>query len=180
MYPSGAANSQPASDQEMQSKALIQKESRPPLQMLQSGQLLSIADLPGTGLILHKAFHCEFVGPRAAVGGMFDIGCTSVYAVGQVQFLFPSTPSERKAAFQARITYIERLQEITVGAAPLRRAFSALEYLTEMLGAEAVQQIPDQLMAGLVGVFTETMAIARQQVVPDTTIAEKQVLNVYS
>ncbi len=179
MYSLGEANSQLTSHPEIQPTELMQKENHQPLQMLKSGQLLSIADLPGTGLILRKAFHCEFVGPGAAVGGMFDMGCIMVYAVGQVKFLVPATASERKEAFQNRITYLERLQELTCGEVPLRRAFSALEYLGEILGAEAVREIPDELMARLVGVFPETMAIARQQVVPVTTMTERQVLNVY-
>lgn len=177
MRPLGEVDSQFAGLEDIQPKALVPKENHQPLQMLQSGQLLSIANLPGTGLILRKAFHCEFVGPGAAVGGMFDTGCTSVYAVGQVQFLVPATTADRKQAFQVRITYLERLQEITVGEAPLRRALSALEYLGNVLGKEVVQEIPDELMAGLVGVFTETMAIARQQV---TAVAEKQILNLRS
>jgi hypothetical protein len=180
MHPVGEVNSQSAGHQDIQPKALVQKANHQPLQMLQSGQLLSIANLSGTGLILRKAFHCEFVGPGAAVGGMFDTGCTSVYAVGKVQFLVPATTIDRKQAFQARIAYLERLQEITVAEAPLRRALSALEYLGDVLGVDVVQQIPDEMMAGLVGVFIETMAIARQQVGSVTVVAEQQILNVLS
>lgn len=139
------------------------KPENQPLQLLQSGQLLNLSDIPGTGLILQKAFHCEFVGPGAAIGGMFDMGCRSLYLLGNVNFAVPSSPAERREAFRRRISYLERLQDIALSESPLRRADSLLNYLEKTLGIEMTQPLPEELLAQLVGVFPSTLTLALQQ-----------------
>jgi hypothetical protein len=147
--------------------AVILKPENHLLQTLQSGQLLYLTDIPGTGLILQKAFHCELIGPGAAVGGMFDLGCRSIYTLGKVSFAVPTTAAERGAAFNQRIVYVKRLQEITIAESPLRRADSILRYLDQIIGLEKMQPLPEELIAQMVGVFPSTLAMAVRQYQPD-------------
>lgn len=144
-------------------KALIARPSSQLLQLLKSGQLLVLVDQPCTALILQKAFHAEFVGPGAAVGGVFDLNTTAIYPLGNVNFLSPETGLERKQAFQQRMDYIEALQSITIEQTPFSRSNRIFTYLHEWVGQEVTQHIPDELIASLVGVFPQTIAIARQQ-----------------
>jgi hypothetical protein len=125
---------------------------------------LAIATDCQGGLILQKPFYAEFVGPGAAVGGVFDIQCTSAYVLGNVQFLELTTYAERQQAFQKRIALIEKFQEaVLVEASPLHRACLIVNQLYQWFGVDETKRIPNELLAQLVGVLPGTIAIAWQQ-----------------
>lgn len=142
---------------------MSQVNSLLPLQLLRSGQLLALSANSQGGLLIQKPFFAEFAGPGAAVGGSFDVKCTFVYVLGTVEFQAPATYAERQEAFQQRMTYLQKLQEITSEEAPLSRARSIVNQLNQWCGIDEVNNIPNELIAQLIAVFPETVAIARQQ-----------------
>lgn len=144
-------------------KTLLNKVDSRPIQLLKSGQLLAIAADCQGGLILQKPFYAEFVGPGAAVGGSFDIQSTSAYVLGNVQFLELTTYAARQQAFQKRIAYIEKFQNILLEQSPLRRACLIVNQLYQWFGVDETKKISNESMAQLAGVLPGTVAIACQQ-----------------
>ncbi len=141
----------------------MSQTSSPPLQLLKSGQLLALTTDCQGALLIQKPYFAEFAGPGAAVGGSFDIKCTSVYVLGVVKFQAPASLSERQQAFQQRMGYIKQLQEITSEQTPLRRARAMVNQLNQWCGVDEVRNIPNEIIAKLIAVLPETVAIARQQ-----------------
>ena len=132
-----------------------------PLSFFKSGQFLSLTPNCQGGLILQRPFYADFVGSGAAVGSSFDVNCTSVYAIGKVEFCVPATYSERQQAFEQRMAYSQQLQDIVGEQAPLHRSILMLNQLSQWVGAEEVTKIPDELVARLAGVLTKTIKVAR-------------------
>lgn len=133
------------------------------LSLLKSGQWLALSSDFKGGLIIRKRFYADFVGSGAAVGGCLDVNCTCVYVLGTVQFYAPATYKERASAFGQRIACIERLKEILLERSRLRRAYSILGQLSRWVGADAVKNIPDELVAQLAGLLPTTVKVARQR-----------------
>ena len=144
------------------SKNLIPQRAKPPVELLKSGRLMNLANNQSSGLIIKKPYYAEFVGPGSAVGGMFDIQCTTLYALGNAEFEVPSTQIERQQAFQNRITDIETLQEFCQQDSPLQRAVSLLQFLAERFPLEEIQMISNDVLAQLVGVLPSTIVAAWQ------------------
>ncbi len=134
-----------------------------PLDLLKTGQLLIVRPNCQGGLIIQKRFYADFVGPGAAVGGSFDVSCTSVYAIGNVEFYAPTTYEERQQAFQKRIAYAQTLGEVLQELAPLRRAFLIINQLSQWVGADKTKRIPPELIAHLGGLLPRTVAVALRQ-----------------
>lgn len=134
-----------------------------PLNLLKSGQLLMIKPDCRGALIIQKRFYADFAGPGAAVGSSFDVDCTSVYVIGDVEFYAPATYTERQQAFQKRREYCETLQSMVIIPAPLDRATTILDQLSLWLDVTVISEIPSGLIAQLAGVLTKTVTIVRQQ-----------------
>jgi hypothetical protein len=151
--------------------------SRVPLDLFKSGQLLVLKPNCRGGLIIQKPFYADFVGPGAAVGGSFDIQSTSVYVMGEVEFYAPTTYEERQQAFQTRIAYIQKLQEVLSVSSSIHRACLIIHQLSLWLGVSHVRRIPFELVAQLGGVLPKSVEIAWQQVSAKNTsrIAEIRV-----
>jgi hypothetical protein len=137
--------------------------SRLPLDLFKSGQLLVLKSNCRGGLIIQKPFHADFVGPGAAVGGSFDIQCTSVYIVGEVEFDVPASYEERQQAFQTRIAYIQKLEEILSVSSSIHRACLMIQQLSLWLGVSHVRKIPLELIAQLGGVLPKSVSVAWQR-----------------
>lgn len=134
-----------------------------PLNLLKSGQLLMVKPDCRGALIIQKRFYADFVGPGAAVGSSFDVDCTSVYVIGEVEFYAPTTYTERQQAFQKRREYCETLQSMVMIPTPLDRAATILHQLSLWLDVSVISEIPSGLIAQLAGVLTKTVTIIRQQ-----------------
>lgn len=140
----------------------VRTSSRVPIDLLKSGQLLALKPNCQGGLIIQKPFYADFVGPGSAVGSSFDVTCTSVYAIGQIEFYAPTRYAERQQAFQKRMAYSQKLTEILLEDSPLHRAFSIINQLSQWLGADKAQKIPPELIAHIGGLLPKTVAIALQ------------------
>lgn len=133
-----------------------------PLSFFNSGQFLSLTSDCQGGIILQKRFYADFAGPGAAVGSSFDVDCTSVYVIGTVKFCASSIYSERQQAFEKRMAYSMRLQEIAGLEVPSQRAFWILDQLYHWVGSQETQKIPDELVAMLAGLLPKTVELARE------------------
>lgn len=133
-----------------------------PLSFFKSGQFLCLSPECQGGIIIHKSFYADFVGPGAVVGSSFDVNCTSVYVIGSVKFWVPTTYAERQQAFQKRMAYSQQLQELVGQGAPLQRCALILNQLSQWVGAKEANDIPDELVARLAGVFTKTVKMTRK------------------
>lgn len=138
--------------------------SRLPLSMLKSGQLLALHPDSQGGLILLKTHYADFIPDGAAVGGHLDLNCSMIYPLGDVRLVAPATSKQRRQAFNTRLSYLNRLQELMLIPTPLGRTQSVIMQLFQWVGYGPTQHIPTALIAHLAGVLPETAAIARQQV----------------
>jgi hypothetical protein len=133
-----------------------------PLSFFKSGQFLCLTPDCKGGLILQKPFYADFVGPGAA-GSSFDINCTSVYVIGTVEFYVPETYEKRQKAFQKRMAYSKRLQDIAGVETPIHRCLLMLHQLCQWVGVKEMNKVPDELIARLAGALTKTVKFARKK-----------------
>lgn len=131
------------------------------LAQLQSQQLLIVNSRRRNGLILYKRYHAEFAGPGAAVGGLFDKDCQRALPVGDFSLVSPESTNDRQRAYLTRRQWIKLTKQITDNPVPLQRAQKIIEQFEQFFGANTVAQLPDEAFALLVGVFPETIRIAR-------------------
>ncbi|MDX2270431.1 MAG: hypothetical protein NW237_00565 [Cyanobacteriota bacterium] len=136
------------------------------LRTLSSGQLLMVDPHKHNALIICKTFHAEFAGPGAAVGGPLDIESASIVPIGDVSLLHPQTHQERLNAYSKRMHWTRWLQQTTDNPVPSQRARVLLFSLEEFFSAEDVARLPNDVLARLVGVLPQTIAAARQSLMP--------------
>jgi hypothetical protein len=132
-----------------------------PVELLKSGQILAVTDSPMSGIILQKPYFAEFVGPGAAVGGMFDLECVTIHTLGATELTTPASKEERQTAFARRMEDIQNMQNMCQEA-PLRRAINLLEMLCGQYGLEEIRKVPNDVLAKIVGVLPGTIAMAWQ------------------
>jgi hypothetical protein len=138
-------------------------KSNQPIELLKSGQLLAVTDSEPAGIILQKPFFAEFIGPGAAIGGLFDLTCVTIYTLGKAEFTAPATQAERQRAFRRRIDDIATMQTLCQTEAPLRRAIDLLDMLCDRMGTDEIRTIPNEVLAKVVGVMPGTIAMAWQK-----------------
>jgi hypothetical protein len=141
----------------------MSSKSNQPIELLKSGQLLAVTDSEPAGIILQKPFFAEFIGPGAAIGGLFDLKCVTIYTLGKAEFTAPATQEERQLAFRRRIDDIAAMQTLCQAEAPLRRAIDLLDMLCDRMGTTEIRSIPNEVLAKIVGVMPGTIAMAWQK-----------------
>jgi hypothetical protein len=129
---------------------------------LHSGQLWMVNSRRRNGLILCKAFHAEFAGPGAAVGGFFDSDCHNVIPVGNLSLLRPNSHEERQKAYLIRRQWIRLTQQFTDQSMPVQRAQMILNQFENYFDQETIARIPDEAFAQLVGVLPFSVRLARR------------------
>lgn len=131
------------------------------LTLITSGKLLAIDTRRRNGLILLKTFHAEFAGPGAAVGGNFDQDCQQVVPVGALCLVYPKSPEERQKAYGIRRHWVRLTEQLTATEGPGQRAQMILNQFEQYFDAEIVAGLSDEALAGLVGVFPDTIRAVR-------------------
>lgn len=130
---------------------------------LLQGHLLVVSKRQRNGLLLVKEFYAEFAGPGAIVGGNFDRDCRRVIPVGHLSLTPPSNHDECQEAFLIRRQWIRLTQQFTDSSGPaVGRARMILNQFETYFDARAVQKLPDEAFALLVGVFPHTVRLARR------------------
>jgi hypothetical protein len=141
----------------------MSSKNNQPIELLKSGQLLAVTDGATSGIILKKPFFAEYIGPGAAIGGLFDLKCVTIYTLGQAEFTAPVTLGERQEAFRRRIDQIEAMQNLCQAEVPLRRAIDLLDMLCDRFGIDEIRSIPNEVLAQVVGVLPATIVMAWQK-----------------
>lgn len=132
------------------------------LTQLHSGQLLKVCGRRGSGIIICHCYHAELAGPGAAVGGIFDIDCREIIPVGKVALVYPQTKEERQKAYMVRQQWMRLTLKAMETHVPVQRAKTLLSLLERYLDSASVSQLPDDLVAQLIGVLPKTVRMARQ------------------
>lgn len=151
-----------------------------PVELLKSGQLLSIGGSEGAGLIIQKPFFAEFVSHGAAIGGLFDLQCVTVYTLGDVQITVPDEKADRQSAFQRRIEDIEAMQDLCQSDSSLERGVAVLKLLCEKFDHQQIQTIPNDVLAKLVGVLPGTIGAAWKHVTSQSFSSPSASLETFS
>lgn len=132
-------------------------------QCLLQGNLLVVNKRQRNGLLIVKEFYAEFAGPGAIVGGNFDRDCRRVIPVGDLCLAPPSSHEECQEAYLIRRQWIRLTQQFTDSSGPaVGRARMILNQFETYFDARAVQRLPDEAFALLVGVFPHTVRLARR------------------
>ena len=147
----------------MVSQALKPKMHHGPTLYGSSPRLLAVSQQKKSGLILCKPYHAEFAGPGAAVNSLEEQPYLGVIAVGAPDLVQVKTYQDRQNAYSRRIQWIRWLQKIAEHQDPLQRAEKLLTNFEEFFGRDIVAQLPDVILSLLIGVFPQTISIARSQ-----------------
>ncbi|WP_199320442.1 hypothetical protein [Leptolyngbya sp. FACHB-261] len=148
-------------DSSNHSGQIVRLTSHEVLRTLSSGKFLSVDSRRKNGLIICKQYHAEFAGPGAAVGGFFDADCHEVIPVGDLNLVAPETYEERQKAYKIRIQWMRLTHQATTNDLPLQRARTILSQFEAYFDAITVAQLPDDILARLVGVLPQTIRQAR-------------------
>jgi hypothetical protein len=132
------------------------------LNQLQSGQLLRVKGKPGNAIVICHRHHAELAGPGAAVGGPFDVDCRRVIPVGKISIVYPGSRDERRQAYALRKEWILLTQKAMESWVPLKCAQNVLTLLYKNFDPQIIDQLPDEVIAQLVGVFPKTISMVRQ------------------
>jgi len=114
------------------------------------------------GIFLQKSFYVDFVTPGAYVGGHLDRCCTRAFACGDIGWQPVTNERSRQTSLYKRIDTIATIENIVLEVSPLRRCCLMLEQMAQWLGKEALPQIPQEIIAKMVGVHPDKIAIAWQ------------------
>ena len=131
------------------------------LARLKSQELLIVNPRRKNGLIIYKKYHAEFAGPGAIVGGLFDLGVTTVLAVGSVSLVDPQNSQEKKQAYKMRRQWVRLTKQIIDNPQPTERAQVILNQFEHWFDVETVADLPDEAFALLVGVLPQTIRKVR-------------------
>jgi len=126
-------------------------------------RLLAVSEHKKSGLILCKEFHAEFAGPGAAIALSVEEDYEAILALGSPELVEVVTPEERQKAYSRRIQWLRWLQKIAETAEPSVRAERLLSGFAAFFGSQVAVDLPDDLLATLVGVMPSTIAIAKLQ-----------------
>lgn len=132
------------------------------LPQLNSGRLLMLDSHRRGGLIICKRHHAELAGPGAAVGGVCDIDCGRVISFGDVSIVSPQSYEHRQKAFVMRQKWFRFTQKAMENAVPLQRSHAILFLIEKYFGTRAVDELPDEILAQLVGVLPKSITMVRQ------------------
>ena len=131
------------------------------LNQLQSGQLFRVNGTPGNAIVICHRHHAELAGPGAAVGGPFDVDCRRVIPVGKISIVYPASRSDRRKAYAVRQQWITFTQKAMESWVPLQRAHNILSRLDQYFDPQIIDQLSDEAIAQLVGVFPKTIGMVR-------------------
>lgn len=149
----------------MTEQALVRRPITQPtdiLAQLQSGQLLRVSGCRGNAIIICHRHHAELAGPGAAIGGVFDLNCSRVIPVGNISLVYPESRSERHKAYTLRQRWMLFTLHAMESYVPLQRATNFLCLLHQYFDPQIVEQLPDEVLAQLVGVLPKTISMVRQ------------------
>jgi hypothetical protein len=132
------------------------------LSQLQTGQLLRVKGSQGSALIICHPHHSELAGPGAAVGSVFDLKCSRVIPIGKVSIVYPETRIERHKAYVLRQQWILFTQKAMDSWVPLQRGKRLLFLLYQYFDPQLIDELPDEVLARLVGVLPHSISMARQ------------------
>jgi len=144
------------------------------LGQLRSGQLFYVLAAPGNALILCHPHHAEIVGPNAAVGGALDIDCHRIIPLGKAALTYPESYLKRREAFVTRRQWICATQKVVDCPVPLKRARAILIVTAKYCGWSVVRELEDEVLAQIVGVLPDTIALARRLVVRELRAKAQQ------
>ncbi|MEB3268877.1 MAG: hypothetical protein VKJ09_10080 [Leptolyngbya sp.] len=132
------------------------------LERITSGQLWVVNPRRRNGLVIYREFHAMFAGPGAIVGGNFDQDCTGIIPLGKLSLLPSDSHEEQQKALRIRLQWVRLTQNFTDRPVPIERAQMILEQFKMYFDDKIVRRVPDEAFARLVGVFPETVSIARR------------------
>lgn len=135
------------------------------LSQLQTGQLLRVRGPRGSALIICHPHHSELAGPGAAVGSVFDLKCSRVIPIGKVSIVYPETRIDRQKAYVLRQQWILFTQKAMDSWVPLQRGKRLLMMLYKYFDPQLIDELPDEVLARLVGVLPDSISMARQALV---------------
>jgi hypothetical protein len=149
----------------MTDQSLIRRPITQPkeiINQLKNGQLLRVNASRGNAIIICHCHHAELAGPGAAVGGMFDIKCSRVIPLGRISITQPASYNERQQAYKLRQQWLRFTQNAMESAVPLQRASNLLHLLYKYFEPQIIDQLPNEVLAKLVGVLPKTIGMVRQ------------------
>ena len=135
--------------------------------------ILAVSEQKKCGLILCKAYHADFAGPGAAVGSPVEQGYNVIIAIGEPDLIPVQTAEERQKAYSRRIQWMRWLEKITNYPDPALRVEKLLSGFEAFFSRQVVMELPDEVLALLIGVLPQTVNSVRLQHYGLTSLKEK-------
>ncbi|MGD1850853.1 MAG: hypothetical protein ACFCBU_09675 [Cyanophyceae cyanobacterium] len=115
------------------------------------------------GLIVCYGFYAEFIGPGAIAYSPSEAPYTQIFALGS-PLLLPLTDSATTVrAYRQRSHWVKWLGRIAGMQEPMDRCRCLLQGLEGLFSLGAIKEVPDSVLAMLVGVLPTTMARVRRE-----------------
>jgi hypothetical protein len=130
--------------------------------LLSSRQLLAVSEHRRSGLILCKEHHAEFAGPGAAVGSDVEQTYKVIIAIGSPNLVRVTNHTDRQRAYSRRIQWGRWLHKIVDNPDPFQRVERLFYSFEEFFGYQVAANLPNAVLANLVGVLPQTIQTLRQ------------------
>ncbi len=131
--------------------------------LFSSRQLLAVSEHRRSGLILCKEHHAEFAGPGAAVGSEVEQDYQAIIAIGSPSLVPVTNHTDRQRAYSRRIQWGRWLHKIVDNPDPIQRVERLFYSFEEFFGFQVAANLPNAVLANLVGVLPQTIQMLRQQ-----------------
>lgn len=128
---------------------------------IKEGLFLIVNSRRKNGLIIYKQHHAEFAGPGALVGGIIDPDAVELIPVGNWSISPPQDERERQRAILMRRQWIVLFNRTTTNIDPHTRVKQILNQFENWFDPDTVTEIPDDAIARLVGVTSDTVTEVR-------------------
>ncbi|MEM9771811.1 MAG: hypothetical protein AAF889_09490 [Cyanobacteria bacterium P01_D01_bin.73] len=133
------------------------------IEQIRSGPCQIINSRKAGGVIILNRYSAEFAGPGAVVGTPLDFDCEHAIPLGDLALVEPKSTDEVLTGYRIRLQWLKLVSRSTSLENTQLRAQKILEQFEQFFRKQDVQQIPDDVLAQLVGVLPQTIRSVRKK-----------------
>ncbi|MEM9247012.1 MAG: hypothetical protein AAGA67_14900 [Cyanobacteria bacterium P01_F01_bin.153] len=133
------------------------------IEQIRSGPCQIINSRKAGGIIILNRHSAEFAGPGAVVATPLDQHCENVIPLGDLALVSPKSIDDILTGYRIRLQWIKLVSKSTSLENTQLRAQKILEQFEQFFRKRDVQQVPDEVLAQLVGVLPQTIRSVRKK-----------------
>ena len=133
------------------------------VEQIRSGPCQVVNSRKAGGIIILTEHSAEFAGPGAVVDTPLDRHCTQVIPLGTLVLVSPKSVDEVLTGYRIRLQWLKLISRSTSLENTQMRAQKILDQFEQFFRKSDVQQVPDEVLAQLVGVLPQTIRAVRRK-----------------